>query len=234
MSKQTFTGADILRILRSDPAYMAENAEKERRRDQHMLEVNSALAPAVRSLQEAGFDCAIVDDLRGSGQKYEKAVPILIEALRTVQHPAAKQIVVRALSVPWARPAAAKPLIEEFLKLSADFFSLKWTIGNALSVVGDESVADELIALAKERRHGETRQMVVMALGKLRKTRPVPVLMGLLDDPLVAPHAIDSLGRLRATEATGRLQELLHSERSVIRKEAAKALKKIAGGAKRK
>ena len=140
----------------------------------------------------------------------------------------------RALSVPWARPAAAKPLIEEFLKLSPDFFSLKWAVGNALSVVGDESVSEELIAIAKERRHGETRQMVVMALGKLRKTRPVAVLLGLLDDPWVAPHAIDALGHLRATEATGRLQELLHSESSLIRKEAAKALKKITGGAKRK
>ena len=140
----------------------------------------------------------------------------------------------RALSVPWARPAAAIPLIEEFLKLSPDFSSLKWAIGNALSVVGDESVAGELIAIATERRHGEARQMVIVALGKLRKTRPVPVLLALLDDPRVAPHAIDALGRLRATEAVWRLQELLHSERSLIRAEAAKALKKIAGGTKRK
>lgn len=129
--------------------------------------------------------------------------------------------------MPWARPAAARPLITEFHSTKPDLYSLKWAIGNALDVVGDESVAEELIAIAKDRRHGDARQMVVWALGRLKKTRPIATLLELVDDRQVAPHAINALGRLQAEEALFRIEPLLNSDDSLIRKEAAKALTKI-------
>lgn len=53
MTKQDVTAAEIIRRLRSDPAYMAKNAEKERRRDVHIREVECALAPLLHSLKKA-------------------------------------------------------------------------------------------------------------------------------------------------------------------------------------
>jgi hypothetical protein len=48
---------------------------------------------------------------------------------------------VRVLSVPWAKPDAARPLIRLFIDLAAD------------------------------RRYGTTRRMIVLALGKTRNAR---------------------------------------------------------------
>lgn len=52
---------------------------------------------------------------------------------------------VRALTVPAARPAAAPVLIEAFRRESDHSETrLGWVIGNALSVVADDSVFDEI------------------------------------------------------------------------------------------
>ena len=81
----------------------------------------------------------------------------------------------------------------EFRKASDDEWSLKWAIGNALSTLADPGLADDLIALLRDPRHGRSRQMVCEALRRTKDPRAPDVLIDLIPDPEVGGHAIHAL-----------------------------------------
>lgn len=91
-------------------------------------------------LASVGFPVGSVDELRRSGLNYGAAVPALIRELAREQDPRKKEWIIRALSVPWARPVAIDPLIREFRTLpwddSQDNDHTRWAIGNVRNPVG--------------------------------------------------------------------------------------------------
>jgi len=154
---------------------------------------------------------------------------LLLEWLPQVQDPYIKETIVRALSVPSAKPFAAPVLIDELRKAEPSQMLLKLAIGNALSVVADDSVCDEIIELAEEPKHGKARQLIVLALGNMKDPRATETAMRLLDDEVVAGHAIMALGRLQAKRSRNLLKPFLQHRRAWIRREAKKAVQRIDG-----
>ena len=135
---------------------------------------------------------------------------------------------VQALSAKWAKPWAARPLIEEFRKAQdPKGTGLKRAIGNALSVVADDSVIEQVAELALDKRHGRAREMLALALGNMRTPQAVDVLIELLDDEEVAGHAVMGLGRLKAKRARPHIERFLSHPKAWIRREAKRALAKI-------
>jgi HEAT repeat protein len=128
--------------------------------------------------------------------------------------------------VPWARDAAPLLLAEFERAEDATGAGLRWAIGNALEVVANDDIADEMIKLATDRRYGKAREMVVVGLGKLKNPRVADVL-NLLTDEDVVGHAVMALGRLRARRARSRIEPLLNHPKPWIREEAKKALTNI-------
>ncbi len=183
-------------------------------------------APVVAELQQAGFPVEVVEDLYHMRLDYRDAIPILLRWLPFVEDHGLKQTIARALSVRWAKPVAAKALIEEFPKAPPDS-ALKWAIGNALSVVADDAVFDELVALATDKRHGKSREMVVVALGNMRNPSAADILIELLDDEEVAGHAIVALRKLAPKRARPHLEKFLSHPKTWVRNEAKAALAKI-------
>ena len=63
-----------------------------------------------------------------------------------------KDSLVRALSVPWAKPQAIEPLIAEFRQVAHSVdptgMGLRWTVGNALNVLFDDSASNPAVNLA--------------------------------------------------------------------------------------
>jgi HEAT repeat protein len=190
-----------------------------------------AEAPVLADLADAGYRFDSLADLRHSRVRYRTAVPVLLRWLPQVTNRDVKEDIVRALSIPWARPTAARALIKEFRRVDSavdpDGSGLRWTIGNALEVVGDDSVFDELVDLARDRSYGKARQMVVLGLGKSKDPRAPGVLMKLLDDDDVSGHAVKALGKLKAPQARPALEPMLHDSRAWVRREAKKALAKL-------
>ncbi|MBB2974949.1 hypothetical protein FHX49_000490 [Microbacterium endophyticum] len=91
--------------------------------------------PILERLAEVGFEFRSLAELRSSGVRYRGAIPILIEALRATTEPRALEQIVRALSVPWAKPAATPELIEVFRRVDdASGLGPRWAVGNALEV----------------------------------------------------------------------------------------------------
>lgn len=150
----------------------------------------------------------------------------LLRVLPDVEEPVIKEGIVRALTDRAAKGAAARPLVAE-LRRAAELGQdlLAWAIGNALTVVADESVRDDLLELVQDRRLGGGRQTVAEALARFKNDQEVvDALVGLLEDEEVAGHAIVALRKLKAREAKPHLEPFLDHPKAWVRKEAKKAL----------
>ena len=219
---------EIVNKLREDPAYMAKNAEREKRRDALAQEFARQSKQIVSDLAAVGFIYSSIDDLRRSGVRYEKAVPVLVKWLPLVTNQALKESIVRALSVPWARPVAALPLIGEFKGtkgLSSD--SLKWAIGNALSIVADDGVFHEIAELVTDKQHGKAREMLAVALGNMKNPQAVDLAILLLNDETVVGHALTALAKLKSERARPYIEAMADHPKPWVRKEAKRALVKL-------
>ena len=207
---------------------MTTQEQKEKERQRAIAEHERATAPIVGDLQRAGFPFSSLDELRRSGKRYVAAVPILLSWLPKVEALDVKESIVRTLSVPWARGIATKAVLQEFFKAPKNATALRWAIGNAMEVIADPSVTDEILNIVADSSNGMSRQMFVLALGKLQDSRAIPLLLKLLKDEEVAGHAVEALGNLKAAEAKDALTGMLNHPKPWIRKATRVALGKIA------
>lgn len=102
-----------------------------------------------------------------------------------------------------------------------------WVIGNGLRLLAKQSDFEALDRLARERRFGTGRQMIVLALGRMKDPRAIDTLLGLLDDPQVAMTAIMALGKLKAQGARAQVAEFLDDPNPDFRREAKRTLAAI-------
>ena len=184
------TAADFAAELQNDPDFAARKRQLDEKRQGEIQHHRSTVQPVLDELRQAGFDVASLDELRDSGVAYRAAIPVLLKWLPLISDPEVKESIVRTLSVPWAKPTAALPLIAEFLTACQKDSGLKWAIGNALAVVADQSLFEQLCELVRDRRHGTARQMIVLALGKMKNPQAIDALIELLDDEDVSGHAL--------------------------------------------
>lgn len=225
--KKRKTAAELLAELERDPEYAARLRQQDEMRKQRAEEYREAAAPLLAELAAAGFDVPSVTALRHQGPEWRGAIPILLAWLPRVENPDVKEDIVRALSVPFATPAAAPALVAEFHRTDPSQEGLRWAIGNGLEVVADDSVLDDVVEVVRDRRNGKSREMFAVALGNMRDPRAVDVLIGLLDDGEVAGHAIMGLGKLGAQRARREIERFLDHPKPWIRKEARKAIGRI-------
>lgn len=191
-----------------------------------------------RALEEAGLPSADFgrftrnrrpDLIRSSVFDDRRAVPVLLNLLPSVSHPHALEAVVRHLATPFARPVAAAPLIELFRTTAPTQASLKWAIGNALSVVATSGHREALLELAVDPKHGPGRQMIVDRLGRIPgDPRIVDALRALATDPDVALHALAGLRkRLGAAAAAEIIRPLLAHSSEGVRRGAEYNMRKV-------
>jgi HEAT repeat protein len=187
--------------------------------------------PILAELRGVGLVAESLADLRESGVQYRDAIPVLLRWLPRVSDPRLKGEIVRALSVPWAKPLAIRAMIAEFREVSVEDdpsgLGLRWTIGNALSVLFDDAHYEELVDLAMDHRFGRAREMLVLGLAKSKNPQVVGVLLALVDDSGVDGHAIQALAKLRAAAARPAFEAKLDDTRAWVRKTARKALEKL-------
>lgn len=218
---------ELMDRLERDPQYLARREEADARWRMAVEQNTAAAAPVVKDLNKLGLPFQSLGDLRRSGIRYKIAVPVLLKWLPIIENTHIKDAIVRALSVPWARPVAALPLASEFQNAKNDAAGLKWAIGNALSVVADDSVFDKIAELVRDNRHGKAREMLAVALGNMKDPRAVDLLIELLRDEEVVGHALIALGKLRTAKARVDIEPLLKHHKPWVRKEARKALGRL-------
>jgi hypothetical protein len=185
------------------------------------------LASLMDELKQLVYDVPTPEDLPKTRRRYRDAVPVLLVWLPRIDDIAARESIVRALSVPWARPDAIEPLVREFEQSNAEAY--EWAVGNALSVVADDSAFDDLERIVRDARYGKAREMVVVALGNAKKRRDdaLRVLTDLLADDELAQHALLGLEKLGDPRAIPSVERLLDADDRWIRTCAKKTLAKL-------
>src|SRR5262245_10791435 len=225
------SAAELMAELQQDPEYIARMREQHRQRRASVESSAQAAAPLLRDLAAIGFHLDAVGDLRRSRTEYRSAVSTLLHWLPRILDLNVKEDIVRTLSVPWAKPDAAWGLIEEFEAADGPAHEgLRSAIANGLAVVADDTVFEELVRLVQDTRYGRAREMLALALGNMENPRAATVLLELLDherDEQVVGHAVMALGKLKAPDARGRLEELTRHPNLWVCEEARKALARI-------
>lgn len=179
-------------------------------------------------LQKVGIEITNIYDLVNSSKRYAAAIPVLSSLLeKGIDDIKIKEGVIRALTVKDAAGVPNKVLIEEYNQIPKNETSLRWAIGNAFYTIITNEDAENILQIVQDRENGLSRQMFVAALGKIKSEQSEIVLIKLLDDFEVAPHALDALGRLKSKKAKEKIEILLGHKNKLIRKEAERALKKI-------
>lgn len=225
--EKSVPASELMQRLERDPQYLARREEADAKWHRAVEQNKLAANPIIEDLKEIGFSVESIDELRRSGAKYKAAVPVLLKWLPAIENVDIKEAIVRALSVPWAKPTAARPLIAEFHATSEPASGLKWTIGNALAVVADDDVFNEIAELVRDKRHGKAREMLAVALGNMADLRAVDLLLELLRDDEVVGHVLIALGKLKIEKARPLVESLLNHPKPWVRNEAQKTLAKL-------
>jgi hypothetical protein len=183
------------------------------------------MRPLLEELKKDGFEVQTVADLRHIGRSYRDEIPLLLSWLQKIANVGVKEEIVRCLTLDNAPPLVGQNLIREFLRSDNDI--LKWTIGNALSEVADESVLREMLQIIEDKCHGKSRQMIVLGVGRFQDPAVYDVLVRLLDDEEVCGHAAMALGKLAYVPAREALLRLTNHNKTWIQKKAKQAIASI-------
>lgn len=178
----------------------------------------------LKDLKTVGINVSTVWNLVNTKARYPKAIPVLIKHLAMPYPEKIKEGIIRALSVRESKGKAGRPLIEEFYKIPVENSSLRWVIGNAMISAIDKDLVPDVIAIAKNKENGSSRDRFVFALGKMREEQTI---IDLLDDEEMVVYAIEVLGILKSIKAKGKIEQFLYHPDRSIKKAAEKALKKI-------
>jgi len=166
-----------------------------------------------------------LNHLRHLKLTHKVLVPLLLKYLHEFRTINFKNLVVNALKVKGFYDAT-ETLINEFN--TTDLIdSYKWSIGDAFSIILDERYEDEYIKIVKNIKNGTSRQMVTIALGKLKSDKAIPVLISLLDDEEVNGHVVIALGYYKKPEFRKYIEPFLTHKKAWIRAQAKAAIKKL-------
>ena len=216
------SAAELMSELQRDPEHQARMQRLEQQKRESASSYTRAVEPILKDLGAVGFSVNAVGELRHGRRNYRAAIPTLLRWLPQVSERHVKEDIIRTLSVPWAKPAAAPVLIDEFRK--AEDEGLRWALANGLEVVADDTAFDQLVPLVRDKKYGKAREMLAVALGNMKDPRAVTVLIDLLGDAEIVGHAVMGLGKLRAPAAREGLEALTRHPAEWIREEAKKAL----------
>jgi HEAT repeat protein len=189
-------------------------------------------ARVLQALRSVGVEASSVDDLVNDRVRYGKeAIRILADLLPSLKDDRLQESVVRSLGVRAARGIATQPLLTAFRSVRLDDKaregSLQWAIGNALSVVADESIIPDLILLIRDRRYGIARQMLLAALGRSKSPQVVDCLIDALEEEELTGHALQALAKLRPARARASVERFTSHPTPWIRRAAERAVASI-------
>lgn len=206
---ERLTAYDFGKIRLTEDEKLRLRAINERRRQEVQrkeVEWARAEAPLVQELRDAGAQVSSVWDLVNAGRKrpsrtfristdppealwdwldanegsYASILPLLLDHLQRPYPDAIREGIARALAVPEARsawPVLVKLYQEEQGGRTKDGLAV------AVSSIVDDETLDELIELARNARHGESRVLLLSALKRSHHPDARKALMELGGDP---------------------------------------------------
>jgi len=188
------TAAELMAKLNADPKFVAKRAREEEERQKRAAEWRRAEAPLVEELRAAGYAVETAWDLVNTAAPYPKALPILLKHLARPYPGPVKEGIARALAVPEAKfgwSVLTRLYRDEQDKRAKDGLAV------AIAAASDDEVIGDVIALARDRRHGPSRLLLLSALERSADPRGKATLMELGADPELKNEVQVILRRLK-------------------------------------
>ncbi len=117
MAKSIETAGELMARLQSDPEWVRQHAERRQKHktavEQLQKEVAPEQQPILKDLLELGFRVNSVWDFVNTSEDYRVAIPMLTRYLSSVRHPALRQGIARALTIPAAKGISGQVIIDE-------------------------------------------------------------------------------------------------------------------------
>ena len=151
------------------------------------------------------------------------AAPVLLAELPSVSDGSVVAAIARHLRRVRLSPRDFDRLLVAFERWATENFDAGWTLGDALAHAARPDHVATMCQLAQRQEYGRSRQMIVFALWRWRRSELVePTLRGLLADPDVAMHAMSALNRvIPADDMLAALAPLLQNDADpTVRKQA--------------
>jgi len=128
---------------------------------------------------------------------YPEAIPGLVKHLSKPYHRRNKEGIVRALAVKEAKGIANKEIMAAYHKAPKEDHHFRWAFGNTMRVIVTEDDLNELIEIVLDETNGDSRDMFVRALAKLKSSKVRETLDRLVNDKseIVADEARKALKR---------------------------------------
>jgi len=172
-TKKRETAAEFMARLHSDPEWVRKNAEREARTKALEARFDAEERPILNDLAEVGCTVSSVWDLVNSSASYPHAIPVLLKHLQQPYHPRILEGIVRALTVKEARGAPAHEILDELKRRTVPSPSddrpgdVRWALANALTVVADASMINEIKALVRDDCYQDMKERLETALKNL-------------------------------------------------------------------
>lgn len=178
-------------------AYVARTNARDAAIQRKAEEYARAEAGLVEELRANGLAVGSVWDLVNSTDPYPQALPVLLIHLQRRYPDAVREGIARALAVPDAKfawPVLVKLYRQEHEKRA------KGGLAVAIANVADDDVIDELIDLARNPKHGESRLLLLNALERSHLPQARRALMELGSDSELHKEIQIILRRLKRTK----------------------------------
>ena len=181
------TAAELMAELQADPGYVAEQQRRDEELARKAAEWRAAEAPLVDELRAAGFEVESAWDLVNTSTPYPKALPILLEHLERPYPDRVREGIARALAVRDAR--FGWPRLVRLYRAEEARTDAKSGFAVALAASADDEVIDEVISLAREPVHGESRILLLRGLKRSHAPHAHAALEAFTDDPVLGQEA---------------------------------------------
>lgn len=183
--KKKVTAAELLARLNADPDYVARKEKQDEEFRRKEQEYARAEVPLVQELHSAGLAVRSVWDIVNGKVEvgsHAEVLPILLHHLRCPYPDAIRDGIARAMAIPDAKFAwsdLVKLYRHEHERRAKDGLAV------AISHIADDDTLDELIELARDAAHGESRVLLLNALERSRLPKAQKALMELGGDPML-------------------------------------------------
>lgn len=186
------TTGEILAELAKDKKFQKEKKEREKRMRAIEKKLDADEKPVIKDLSKVGVNVSSVWDLVNTNKSYEKAIPVLLRHLEKKYHPKTSAGIARALAVPETNnfPEAWGCLLKLYKNTKSEeaisepeLRGFKEGLAVALSVLCNSDRLEDILLLIKEKKHGESRVLLIDGLSRYRsKTEVQALLESLISD----------------------------------------------------
>lgn len=194
-------------LIRTPYKSPAELKEKERVKEALRRALQRESRTLFEELLVVGIGIESIWDFVNTADSYPEAIPILVKHLSIPYHRKNKEGIVRALAVKEAKGIASRAIMEEYDRTPKDEDNLRWVLGNTMSVIATEKDLDGLVEIVLNESNGDSRQMFVRALARLKSQDAFDVLTKLMDSEsaLIASEAAKAVKMRSQKKGTSRV-----------------------------